>query len=103
MTPELVHPMDPEEVPPLPGFDVTEPNASEFFLHGQLEGRESAPVPDDLADVMEWIGASDHERGRALRDVLRLYDRIARSRGAVRETEAARFPRFEVRPARQAS
>jgi pilus assembly protein CpaC len=38
VTPELVHPMDPEEVPPLPGFDVTEPNASEFFLHGQLEG-----------------------------------------------------------------
>ena len=39
VTPELVHPMDPEEVPPLPGFDVTEPNDREFFLQGRLEGR----------------------------------------------------------------
>ena len=38
VTPELVHPMDPEEVPPLPGFDVTEPNNKEFFLGGHLEG-----------------------------------------------------------------
>jgi hypothetical protein len=72
-------------------------------LREQLEGSEFAPVPDDLADVIEWIGASDHERGSALRDVLRLYDRITRSRDAVREPEAARFPRFDVRPGRQAS
>ena len=39
VTPELVHPMDPEEVPPLPGFDVTEPNNYEFFLKGHIEGR----------------------------------------------------------------
>ena len=38
VTPELVHPMDPEEVPPLPGFDVTEPTDVEFFLGGHLEG-----------------------------------------------------------------
>lgn len=38
VTPELVQPMEPEEVPPLPGFDVTEPTGQEFFLHGQLEG-----------------------------------------------------------------
>jgi len=72
-------------------------------LREQLEGSESAPIPDDLVDVVEWIGASDRERGRALRDVLRLYDRIARSRDAVREPEAVRFPRFEVRPGRRAS
>ncbi|MCU0877825.1 MAG: pilus assembly protein N-terminal domain-containing protein [Pirellulaceae bacterium] len=41
VTPELVHPMEPEEVPPLPGFDVTEPTNGEFFLHGQLEGHPS--------------------------------------------------------------
>ena len=29
----------PQEVPPLPGFDVTEPNNTQFFLKGQLEGR----------------------------------------------------------------
>jgi len=38
VTPELVHPMEPEEVPPLPGFDVTEPTNSQFYLGGRLEG-----------------------------------------------------------------
>ena len=38
VTPELVHPMEPEEVPPLPGFDVTEPTACQFFFHGEIEG-----------------------------------------------------------------
>ena len=39
VTPELVHPLEPEEVPPLPGFDVTEPTNKEFFFHGDIEGR----------------------------------------------------------------
>ena len=39
VTPELIHPMEPEAVPPLPGFDVTEPTNCEFFLKGHLEGR----------------------------------------------------------------
>ena len=39
VTPELVHPMEPEETPPLPGFDVTEPTNHEFFIKGHLEGR----------------------------------------------------------------
>jgi pilus assembly protein CpaC len=38
VTPELVHPMEPEEVPPLPGFDITEPTACQFFFHGDIEG-----------------------------------------------------------------
>jgi len=38
VTPELIHPMDPEAVPPLPGFDVTEPTNKEFYYHGRLEG-----------------------------------------------------------------
>lgn len=38
VTPELVQPMEAEEVPPLPGFDVTEPTGSQFFLHGEIEG-----------------------------------------------------------------
>ena len=39
VTPELVQPMEPEEVPPLPGFDVTEPTNLEFYLMGHIEGR----------------------------------------------------------------
>lgn len=38
VTPELVHPMEPEEVPPLPGFDVSEPTNSQFYIHGDIEG-----------------------------------------------------------------
>jgi hypothetical protein len=72
-------------------------------LRSHLEGAVCAPIPDELEDVVEWIGASDSERGRALRDVLRLYDTITRSREPVREPDAARFPRFEVRPERRAS
>jgi pilus assembly protein CpaC len=41
VTPELIHPMDAEETPPLPGFDVTEPNGIEFFLNGKIEGHPS--------------------------------------------------------------
>jgi hypothetical protein len=72
-------------------------------LRDQLDALPRAPVPSELADVVEWIGASDRERGLALRDVLRLYDTIARSRESVPEAEAARFPRFRVRPERRAS
>jgi len=38
VTPELVHPMDPEEVPPLPGFDITEPSNYQFYVKGDIEG-----------------------------------------------------------------
>jgi pilus assembly protein CpaC len=38
VTPELVQPMEPEEVPPLPGFDVTEPTNCQFYLKGRIEG-----------------------------------------------------------------
>jgi pilus assembly protein CpaC len=38
VTPELIHAMEAEEVPPLPGFDVTEPDNCQFFLHGRIEG-----------------------------------------------------------------
>jgi hypothetical protein len=72
-------------------------------LRDRLDESVAAPIPDEVLDVIEWLGASDHERGRALRDVLRLYDRIARSRDVVPEQEAARFPRFHVRPERRAS
>ncbi|MGQ9769156.1 MAG: type II and III secretion system protein family protein [Thermogutta sp.] len=49
VTPELVHPMEPEEVPPLPGFDVTEPTNHEFYIKGHLEGR-----PTQEYDSTTW-------------------------------------------------
>ncbi len=41
VTPELVRPMDPEEVPPVPGFYVTHPNDYELCKYGMIEG-----IPD---------------------------------------------------------
>ena len=39
VTPELVHPMEPDTVPQLvPGIDVTEPDDIEFFLYRRIEG-----------------------------------------------------------------
>ncbi|MDO4628624.1 MAG: pilus assembly protein N-terminal domain-containing protein [Planctomycetia bacterium] len=38
VSPELVAPMEPDEVPPLPGFDVTEPTNAQFHILGRLEG-----------------------------------------------------------------
>jgi pilus assembly protein CpaC len=37
VTPRLVHPMECNEVPPLPGLDILEPNDWEFYLLGRLE------------------------------------------------------------------
>jgi hypothetical protein len=73
------------------------------LLREQLAALPEGPVPTDLADAAEWVGASDVERGRALGDVLRLYDAIAQSRDPVRAAPAARFPRFASRPGRAAS
>jgi hypothetical protein len=52
--------------------------------------------PGNLADVAEWIGADDARRGAAMRDLLRLSDRIARSRD-VRARARKPFPRFRSR------
>lgn len=41
VTPELVHPLEAREVPPLPGNDVYEPGDIEFYLYGRLESRRS--------------------------------------------------------------
>jgi hypothetical protein len=73
------------------------------LLREQLAALPALAVPADLADAAEWIGASDVERGNALRDVLRLYGAIAQSRAPVRTPPAPRFPRFASRPERAAS
>ena len=38
VTPQIVRPMDADEVPPLPGHDVTSPNDCEFYRYGRTEG-----------------------------------------------------------------
>ena len=39
VSPEIVHALEPEEVPLLlPGMEVTEPNNWDFFVHGRYEG-----------------------------------------------------------------
>jgi pilus assembly protein CpaC len=43
VTPEIVRPMDCEQVPPLPGHEVTLPNNCEFYKLGRTEG---CPVPN---------------------------------------------------------
>ncbi|MCS6977852.1 MAG: pilus assembly protein N-terminal domain-containing protein [Gemmatales bacterium] len=52
ITPELVHPLEPKEVPPLPGSDLFEPGDLEFYVLGRLESRRSydyrSPVMNDL-------------------------------------------------------
>lgn len=40
VTPELVHAMEPNQVPAiLPGMEVTEPTDHDFYFHGNIEGR----------------------------------------------------------------
>ncbi len=41
ITPELVHPLNQNELTPLPGSDIFEPGDLEFYLKGRLESRRS--------------------------------------------------------------
>lgn len=52
VTPVLVHPMEPHQVPKLPGADLFEPGDVEFYLLGRLESRRDydyrSPVMTDI-------------------------------------------------------
>jgi pilus assembly protein CpaC len=58
ITPELVHPLEPKEVGPLPGSDLHEPSDCEFYLLGRLESRNPvdyrSPVMTDLQRMKEF-------------------------------------------------
>jgi len=43
VTPEIVSPMNPDQVPPVPGQFMTDPNDFELFMLGQLEGKPATP------------------------------------------------------------
>jgi pilus assembly protein CpaC len=76
VTPELVHPMEPDEVPPLPGSDYFEPGDLEFYLHGKLESSRSydyrSPAMTDIhrmcayrhCELLYFVGPHGHCDGR---------------------------------------
>jgi len=59
-----------------------------------LDHVATAPVPEPLEEVSEWIGASPAARGAALRDLLDTFGRIAASRPPRRMRPRRSFPRF---------
>jgi hypothetical protein len=66
-------------------------------LKRALERLPEVPIPESLAEVSEWVGASAAERGAALRELLDVYGRIVHSRPPRRRRERARFPCFSSR------
>ena len=64
------------------------------LLRRSLDPLEAAPLPAHLEDAAAWIGQPEHERGRALRGLVRAADRIVGSRGPLRLRPTESFPRF---------
>jgi pilus assembly protein CpaC len=72
VTPELIHPMEPKEIPPLPGSDYFEPGDLEFYLHGRLESWRPysyrSPVMNDIhrmaayrrCELLYFVGPHGH-------------------------------------------
>lgn len=58
ITPELVHPLEHTEVPPLPGHNVYEPGDTEFYLYSRLESRRKedyrAGVRTDINRMLNY-------------------------------------------------
>lgn len=55
VSPELVHPLEPEQVPMvLPGMEVTEPGEIDFFLLGRYEGRPDVHHRSTVWPVYQW-------------------------------------------------
>ena len=80
VSPELVHPMEGEQVPLiLPGMQVTEPTGREFFLHQQIEGQ---PYCDHRSTV--WP-AYRHQLHHANRDAIRTARANAKARPAYQQ------------------
>jgi pilus assembly protein CpaC len=58
VTPEIVHPLEPSELGPVPGSDLFEPGDLEFYLAGRLESRRSydyrSPVMNDIHRMLRY-------------------------------------------------
>lgn len=68
-----------------------------------LEGVATAQVPEDVAEVSEWIGATPASRGAALRDLLDTFGRIAASRPPRRERPKTPYPHISSAEKKAAS
>jgi pilus assembly protein CpaC len=76
VTPQLVHPLEPNELPPLPGSDYFEPGDLEFYLLGRLESSRAydyrSPVMNDITrmaayrrcQLLYFVGPHGHSDGR---------------------------------------
>jgi hypothetical protein len=64
-------------------------------LRRELDDSGEAELPAHLEAMLDWLGSSDEERGRALVDLLRLADRI--ERGRPHRRGPLRFPRLADR------
>jgi pilus assembly protein CpaC len=76
VTPELVHPLEPNELPALPGSDYFEPGDLEFYLLGRLDSARPydyrSPVMNDInrmaayrrCDLLYFVGPHGHSDGR---------------------------------------
>jgi pilus assembly protein CpaC len=76
VTPQLVHPLEPNEVPALPGSDYFEPGDLEFYLLGRLDSARPydyrSPVMNDInrmaayrrCDLLYFVGPHGHSDGR---------------------------------------
>jgi hypothetical protein len=63
----------------------------------------TAKVPEHVAEVAEWIGATPATRGAALRDLLDTFGRIAASRPPRRERPRTPYPRISSAAKKAAS
>lgn len=75
VTPELIHPMEPNEIPPMPGSDTFEPGDLNFYLRGKLENTRSydyrSPVMHDIermrayhnCEIIYMLGPTGYTEG----------------------------------------
>lgn len=82
--------------------DAMDPVMASLVLHALGEAARD-PIPEHLAEVAEWVGATPAARGAALRDLLEAFGRIAASRPPVRERPRRSFPRFSSASKKAAS
>lgn len=68
------------------------------LLRDALDRLDSTTLPAHLEDAAEWLGASEADRGRALRGLLRAASRAMQSRAALRTPPHQPFPRLRAAP-----